>query len=87
MLQELFKKIANTRVLVAGDAVLRRYWYGAVERVSPEAPVPVIAVNRRDERLGGAANVACNVRALGAHCSLFSASGDDKEAGIFTLAA
>jgi rfaE bifunctional protein kinase chain/domain len=80
VLQELLQKVANTRVLVVGDAMLDRYWYRAVERISPEAPVPVIAVNRCDERPGGAANVARNVSALGAHCSLFAASGDDKEA-------
>lgn len=80
MLPELLQKIANTRVLVVGDAMLDRYWYGAVERISPEAPVPVIAVGRCEELPGGAANVARNVRALGARCTLFAASGDDNEA-------
>ncbi len=80
MLQELLQKIANTRVLVVGDAMLDRYWYGAVDRISPEAPVPVITVGRCEELPGGAANVARNVRALGARCSLFAASGDDNEA-------
>lgn len=80
MLRELLQKIANIRVLVVGDAMLDRYWYGAVERISPEAPVPVIAVKRCQERPGGAANVARNVKALGAQCSMFSVSGDDIEA-------
>ena len=60
--------------------MLDRYWYGDVERISPEAPVPVVAVTQADERPGGAANVAQNVRTLGAHCSLFSICGDDREA-------
>jgi rfaE bifunctional protein kinase chain/domain len=80
VLQELLKKIADTRILVVGDAMLDRYWYGAVERISPEAPVPVVAVQRCEERPGGAANVACNVRALGARCTLFSVTGDDSDA-------
>lgn len=80
MLQKLLQKIADTKVLVVGDAMLDRYWYGGVERISPEAPVPVIAVSRCDERPGGAANVARNVQALGARCDLLSVSGDDEEA-------
>ena len=80
MLPQLLEKIARARVLVVGDAMLDRYWYGDVERISPEAPVPVVSVTRMDERPGGAANVAQNVRALGAACTLFSISGDDREA-------
>jgi bifunctional ADP-heptose synthase (sugar kinase/adenylyltransferase) len=80
MLQELLQKIRDTRVLVVGDSMLDRYWYGGVERISPEAPVPVIAVDRCDERPGGAANVARNVQALGAKCDLLSVSGSDNEA-------
>ena len=68
------------RVLIVGDAMLDRYWFGAVERISPEAPVPIVRVNSKkdEERLGGAANVARNVRALGAHASLLTAIGDDE---------
>ena len=80
MLAKLLDKITKARVLVVGDAMLDRYWYGEVERISPEAPVPVVAVSRVDERLGGAANVARNVRALGASCTLFAICGDDQEA-------
>lgn len=80
MPQDLLQKISQTRVLVIGDAMLDRYWYGGVERISPEAPVPVVAVSRSEERPGGAANVACNVAALGASCTLISASGDDSAA-------
>ncbi len=80
MLPQLLEKIARAKVLVVGDVMLDRYWYGDVERISPEAPVPVVSVSRVDERPGGAANVAQNVRALGAGCTLFSISGDDREA-------
>jgi rfaE bifunctional protein kinase chain/domain len=80
MLPPLLEKIARARVLVVGDAMLDRYWYGDVERISPEAPVPVVAVKEVKELPGGAANVARSVRALGARCTLFSISGDDREA-------
>ncbi len=70
----------GARVLVVGDVMLDRYWFGEVERISPEAPVPVLKVGRVEERLGGAANVARNVAALGARCTLLSVVGDD-EAG------
>ena len=52
------EKLAQARVLVVGDAMLDRYWYGAVDRISPEAPVPVVRVTRTEERMGAAANVA-----------------------------
>jgi rfaE bifunctional protein kinase chain/domain len=71
-------KLAVARVLVVGDAMLDRYWYGAVDRISPEAPVPVVRVTRTEERIGGAANVASNIVALGAHSSLLSVVGDDE---------
>ena len=70
----------KARVLVVGDVMLDRYWFGDVERISPEAPVPVLKVARVEERPGGAANVARNVAALGAHSTLLSVVGDD-EAG------
>ena len=69
--------IAQTRVMVVGDVMLDRYWYGAVDRISPEAPVPVVRVTREEERSGGAANVAHNVAALGAQASLLSVVGAD----------
>lgn len=80
MVDQLLKKIAEVRALVIGDAMLDRYWYGAVDRISPEAPVAVVAVGRCEERPGGAANVARNVRALGARCALFAMTGDDAAA-------
>src|SRR5690349_20981566 len=68
------------RILVVGDVMLDRYWFGDVSRISPEAPVPVVRIERREERLGGAANVARNAAALGAHCGLLGVVGAD-EAG------
>jgi rfaE bifunctional protein kinase chain/domain len=68
------------RILVVGDVMLDRYWFGEVNRISPEAPVPVVRVEKREERLGGAANVARNAAALGAHCGLLGVVGAD-EAG------
>jgi rfaE bifunctional protein kinase chain/domain len=70
----------SARILVVGDVMLDRYWFGAVERISPEAPVPVVKVERTEERPGGAANVARNCAALGAKVSLLSVVGAD-EAG------
>lgn len=70
----------GARVLVVGDVMLDRYWFGDVSRISPEAPVPVLKVSRVEERPGGAANVARNIAALGAHCTLLSVVGAD-EAG------
>ena len=71
---------AASRILVAGDIMLDRYWFGEVNRISPEAPVPIVRVERREERLGGAANVARNAATLGAHVALVGVVGDD-EAG------
>ena len=65
-------------MLVVGDAMLDRYWFGEVERISPEAPVPVVKIGREEERAGGAANVARNAAALGAQVSLLSVVGTDE---------
>ncbi len=73
-------ELARCRVLVVGDAMLDRYWFGDVERISPEAPVPVVHVRSAEERLGGAANVARNIVSLGARARLLTVVGDD-EAG------
>ena len=72
--------INSVRVLVAGDVMLDRYWFGDVSRISPEAPVPVVRIERNEERLGGAANVARNTATLGARTSLLGITGQD-EAG------
>ena len=72
--------LRNVRLLIVGDVMLDRYWFGDVERISPEAPVPVVRISASEERLGGAANVARNVTALGAQAGLLSVVGGD-EAG------
>ena len=71
-------QLAQAQVLVVGDVMLDRYWFGAVDRISPEAPVPVVRIQNEEERLGGAANVASNVVALGARASLLTVVGDDE---------
>ena len=73
-------QLERVRLLVVGDVMLDRYWFGDVSRISPEAPVPVVRIERREERLGGAANVARNAAALGTHCGLLGVVGAD-EAG------
>jgi rfaE bifunctional protein kinase chain/domain len=76
----LKSRLQNARVLVVGDAMLDRYLFGEVDRISPEAPVPVVRVTRQEERLGGAANVALNARALGPKTTLITVVGDDEPA-------
>jgi rfaE bifunctional protein kinase chain/domain len=73
--------VEKARLLVVGDVMLDRYWFGDVERISPEAPVPVVRVGRTEERLGGAANVARNIVAIGAAAGLLSVVGEDEAAG------
>jgi len=72
----------RARVLIVGDVMLDRYWFGEVNRVSPEAPVPIVQVGRIEERPGGASNVARNAASLGAHVSLLSVIGDDEPGAI-----
>lgn len=76
--REVLQAVAAARMLVVGDVMLDRYWFGEVNRISPEAPVPVVKVERTEERLGGAANVARNARALGAAVTLLSVVGQDE---------
>lgn len=68
----------HARVLVVGDVMLDRYWFGEVSRISPEAPVPVVHVKKTEERPGGAANVARNIASLGGQATLLSVVGDDE---------
>ncbi len=75
------QSVSKARVLVVGDVMLDRYWFGDVSRISPEAPVPVVRVGRTEERLGGAANVARNIAAIGAGAGLLSVVGADEAAG------
>jgi rfaE bifunctional protein kinase chain/domain len=70
-------QLQQTRVMVVGDVMLDRYWYGPVDRISPEAPVPVVHVQREEDRLGGCANVAFNLASLGAQSTLLSVVGTD----------
>ena len=72
------ERLAQAKVLVVGDVMLDRYWYGAVDRISPEAPVPVVRITREENRLGGCANVAFNAVSVGAQASLLSVVGDDE---------
>jgi D-glycero-beta-D-manno-heptose-7-phosphate kinase len=73
--------LGKARILVVGDAMLDRYWFGEVTRISPEAPVPIVKFVRAEEQPGGAANVARNAAALGAQVSLLSVIGDDEPGG------
>ena len=75
----LFEQMQEMHVVVVGDVMLDNYWWGEVDRISPEAPVPVIALKKRESRLGGAANVALNCKALGANVTLATVVGDDKD--------
>ncbi len=78
--EQIRQRLDSARVLVVGDAMLDRYLFGSVDRISPEAPVPVVRVTREEERLGGAANAALNVKSLGADVMLITVIGGD-EAG------
>jgi len=82
-LDEILESFAQLKVLIVGDVMLDAYVWGKVERISPEAPVPVVHVRKREKRLGGAANVALNVQALGAKPILCSVVGDDLEGQAF----
>ncbi len=81
-LTQIFEDIANLHVVVVGDVMLDNYWWGRVERVSPEAPVPIVELSKRESRLGGAANVALNCKALGAKVTLASIAGNDHEGHV-----
>ena len=76
---KLFSDISKMKVAVIGDVMLDTYWWGNVERISPEAPVPIVALDKREKRIGGAGNVALNVRALGTKVALISILGDDED--------
>jgi D-glycero-beta-D-manno-heptose-7-phosphate kinase len=77
--QQVFEQFLNLRVMVIGDVMVDAYILGKVERISPEAPVPVVLVEQRVNRLGGAANVALNLKSLGAEAVLCSVIGQDKK--------
>lgn len=78
-MKEIFESFKSLRVLIIGDVMVDAYQFGKVDRISPEAPVPVVLLQSKDERLGGAANVALNVKAMGAEVHLLTVVGDDDE--------
>ena len=78
-MKEIISNFKNKKVLIVGDVMIDAYIIGKVERVSPEAPVPVVNVERHENRLGGAANVALNIQALGAYPIMCSVIGNDPE--------
>ncbi len=78
-LDKLFHQFTQLKVGVIGDVMLDTYWWGKVDRISPEAPVPVVAVSKKEQRIGGAGNVALNVRSLGATVNMLSVLGKDDD--------
>ncbi len=82
-LRELFRSFNNLNVLIIGDVMIDNYVWGKVNRLSPEAPVPIVSVEKKEMRLGGAANVALNVQAMGANPILCSVIGADMEGNAF----
>ena len=80
---QLFKAFNNINIAIIGDVIIDRYLNGNVDRISPEAPVPIIHLKREDNRLGGSGNVALNIKAMGATPFLFSVIGDDENGEIF----
>ncbi|MEO8771342.1 MAG: PfkB family carbohydrate kinase [Ferruginibacter sp.] len=76
---KLFQSFTQIKVGVIGDMMLDTYWWGKVDRISPEAPVPVVAVSKREQRIGGAGNVALNVQSLGATVHAISVLGNDSD--------
>jgi D-glycero-beta-D-manno-heptose-7-phosphate kinase len=77
--QKLFESFATLKVGVIGDIMLDTYMWGQVDRISPEAPVPIVALHHKEYRIGGAGNVALNCKSLGAQVSILSVAGDDSE--------
>ena len=77
--EALFGSFSHTKIGVVGDIMLDTYWWGSVDRISPEAPVPIVSLQRKETRVGGAANVALNLRSLGAPTTLFAVIGKDAE--------
>ena len=80
---QILENFPKVKILVVGDVMLDRYWWGSVDRISPEAPVPVVRLEETSSAAGGAANVASNIAGLGAFPFLLSVVGDDEEAEIF----
>jgi rfaE bifunctional protein kinase chain/domain len=83
-LTNLFRQFNELNVLIIGDVMIDAYYWGRVDRISPEAPVPIVAVEKSEKRLGGAANVALNIQAMGANAILCAPVGDDNGGKEFT---
>ena len=81
-MEGLFSKFKEIKVAVVGDVMMDTYWWGHVDRISPEAPVPVVSMYSKEYRIGGAGNVALNLAALGAKTSIFSVMGNDEDGNI-----
>ena len=82
--EKLFEAFAGIRIGVLGDVMLDTYWWGHVERISPEAPVPVVSLEKKEYRIGGAGNVALNLSSLGAKTSILSVVGKDEDGSVLT---
>jgi len=82
-ISDILNQFETKRVLIIGDAMIDAYMWGAINRMSPEAPVPIVEIEKRESRLGGAANVAINIQSLGATPILFAAIGKDYQGDLF----
>src|SRR5690554_5108510 len=82
-LNQLFEDFQKLNILIIGDVMVDAYFWGKVDRISPEAPVPIVSVNKKESRMGGAANVALNIQAMGATPILCSVIGTDEEGDEF----
>jgi rfaE bifunctional protein kinase chain/domain len=82
--RQVFKRFASVKIGVIGDVMLDTYWWGQVDRISPEAPVPIVRVDRKEQRIGGAGNVALNLASLGAPVTIFSVLGRDEDGDALT---
>jgi len=84
IIKKAFSDFNNQAILIIGDVMIDSYMWGKVDRISPEAPVPIIAVTKRENRMGGAANVGLNIRALGAKAVMCAMIGDDEGGAVFS---
>src|SRR5678815_3386090 len=82
--EELFKKFSSVKVGVIGDVMLDTYMWGDVDRISPEAPVPIVSLKNKEYRIGGAGNVALNLQSLGAKPFILSVTGQDDDCLLYT---
>ena len=83
-LQQIFDAFNQLTVLVIGDVMIDVYMWGRVDRISPEAPVPIVTADKKENRMGGAANVALNLKSLGATPIIHAVIGDDENGNLFT---